>query len=61
MFIEIAIDEGPVSNVKYQPNEINKLHSVISILVRCCDCTEKCVSYNTVSILFAEASTIIIV
>ncbi|XP_022160014.1 probable ubiquitin carboxyl-terminal hydrolase FAF-X [Myzus persicae] len=45
IFILVAIDEGPGgSNIKYQFNEINKLHSVISILVRCCDCTEKCVS-----------------
>jgi len=51
IFIMVAIDEGPGgSNIKYQCNEINKLHSVISILVRCCDCTEKCVSYNPVSI-----------
>ncbi|VVC40180.1 Hypothetical protein CINCED_3A020619 [Cinara cedri] len=47
IFILVAIDEGPGgSNIKYQFNEINKLHSVISILVRCCDCTEKCVSFS---------------
>jgi ubiquitin carboxyl-terminal hydrolase 9/24 len=51
IFILVAIDEGPGgSNIKYQPNEINKLHSVISILVRCCDCTEKCVSSAPVSL-----------
>lgn len=51
IFILVAIDEGPGgSNIKYQFNEINKLHSVISILVRCCDCTEKCVSFAPVSI-----------
>jgi len=50
IFILVAIDEGPGgSNIKYQFNEINKLHSVISILVRCCDCTEKCVSSAPVS------------
>lgn len=50
IFILVAIDEGPGgSNIKYQFNEINKLHSVISILVRCCDCTEKCVPCSPVS------------
>lgn len=50
IFILVAIDEGPGgSNIKYQFNEINKLHTVISILVRCCDCTEKCVACAPVS------------
>lgn len=53
IFILVAIDESSSgTNIKYQSNEINKLHSVISILLRCCDCTEKCVSSTPVSILF---------
>ncbi|XP_050542237.1 probable ubiquitin carboxyl-terminal hydrolase FAF-X isoform X2 [Daktulosphaira vitifoliae] len=50
IFILVAIDEGPGgSNIKYQFNELNKLHSVISILIRCCDCSEKCVSSTSVT------------
>lgn len=58
IFILVAIDEGPGgSNIKYQFNEINKLHSVISILVRCCDCTEKCVSSTPVSTCIEKIKT----
>uniref|UniRef100_A0A8D8QPH5 ubiquitinyl hydrolase 1 n=1 Tax=Cacopsylla melanoneura TaxID=428564 RepID=A0A8D8QPH5_9HEMI len=44
LFILIALDEGPGPPIKYQCPELSKLHSVVLLLVRCCDVTFKCMS-----------------
>ncbi|XP_071163274.1 ubiquitin carboxyl-terminal hydrolase 9X-like isoform X2 [Mytilus edulis] len=45
MFMLVALDEGPGPPIKYQYAELNKLYSVVSILVRCCDVSTRCLSY----------------
>jgi ubiquitin carboxyl-terminal hydrolase 9/24 len=48
LFMLVALDEGPGPPIKYQYAELNRLYSVVSILVRCCDVSTRCLS-STVS------------
>ena len=40
----VALDEGPGPPIKYQYAELNRLYSVVSMLVRCCDVSTRCLS-----------------
>lgn len=42
--MQVAIDEGPGPQIKYQYPELSKLHVVVSHLVRCSDISSKCQS-----------------
>ena len=44
--MQVAVDEGPGPPIKYQFPELNKLHLVVSHLVRCCDISSRCQSSN---------------
>ncbi|KAK3094503.1 hypothetical protein FSP39_002606 [Pinctada imbricata] len=46
LFMLVALDEGPGPPIKYQYAELNRLFSVVSILVRCCDVSARCLSSN---------------
>lgn len=40
--MKVAIDEGPGPQIKYQNPELNKLHQVVSQLIRCTDISSIC-------------------
>lgn len=44
--MQVALDEGPGPSIKYQYPELNKLHQVVSHLLRCSDISERCQSSN---------------
>lgn len=44
--MQVAIDEGPGPQIKYQYPELSKLHVVVSHLVRCSDISSRCQSSN---------------
>lgn len=46
LFMLVALDEGPGPPIKYQYAELNRLYSVVSVLVRCCDVSSRCLSSN---------------
>ncbi|OWF40886.1 probable ubiquitin carboxyl-terminal hydrolase FAF-X isoform X2 [Mizuhopecten yessoensis] len=46
MFMLVALDEGPGPPIKYQYAELSRLYSVVSILIRCCDVSTRCLSSN---------------
>lgn len=46
-FMMVAIDEGPGPTIKYQYTELGKLHQLVSCLVRCCDISSKCQTYQS--------------
>lgn len=46
IFMQVAIDEGPGPQIKYQYPELSKLHVVVSQLVRCSDISSRCQSSN---------------
>lgn len=46
LFMLVALDEGPGPPIKYQYAELNRLYSVVSVLVRCCDVSNRCLSSN---------------
>lgn len=39
--MQVALDEGPGPSIKYQFPELNKLHQVVSHLIRCTDISDK--------------------
>ena len=41
LFIQIALDEGPGSPIRYQYPELGKLHAVVSCLIRSCDVSSR--------------------
>lgn len=46
IFMQAALDEGPVPQIKYQYPELNKLHHVVSHLIRCSDISDRCQNSN---------------
>ncbi|XP_055902389.1 probable ubiquitin carboxyl-terminal hydrolase FAF isoform X2 [Eupeodes corollae] len=46
IFMQAALDEGPVPQIKYQYPELSKLHQVVSHLIRCSDISDRCQSSN---------------
>ncbi|KAK6195512.1 hypothetical protein SNE40_000926 [Patella caerulea] len=44
LFMAVALDDGPGPPIKYQYAELGKLFSVVSLLVRCCDISNRCQS-----------------
>ena len=46
LFMLVALDEGPGPPIKYQYAELNRLYSVVSVLVRCSDVSSRCLSSN---------------
>ncbi|XP_026874273.2 probable ubiquitin carboxyl-terminal hydrolase FAF-X isoform X1 [Electrophorus electricus] len=40
-FMLVALDEGPGPPIKYQYAELGKLYTVVSQLLRCCDCSTR--------------------
>ncbi|XP_055852640.1 probable ubiquitin carboxyl-terminal hydrolase FAF isoform X2 [Episyrphus balteatus] len=46
IFMQAALDEGPVPQIKYQYPELNKLHQVVSHLIRCSDISDRCQNSN---------------
>jgi len=45
-FMKVATDDGSGSHMKYQCPELTKLHQVVSLLIRCCDVSAKCKSFQ---------------
>ncbi|KAI2802763.1 putative ubiquitin carboxyl-terminal hydrolase FAF-X [Blomia tropicalis] len=45
-FMSIATDEGTGYPIKYQYVEFGKLYQVVSLLIRCCNISDHCSSFN---------------
>lgn len=60
LFMLVALDEGPGPPIKYQYAELNRLYSVVSVLVRCCDVSSRCLSSNVSLFSVFQTSLIII-
>ena len=59
VFMRVCSDEGSGSILRYQSQDLSKLHAVISILIRTCDISSKEQSWETAVYYLANRFAVI--